>query len=127
MMSWHLELDGQERLALETRLVALDFPQMQVVICDDGKVRVAGYLQPKFSHRAYYVVLEYPDYYPFDRIKVYCPETDFVVGTPHRFSDDSLCVEHGDFAPDDTVCTVLGWTAQWLTLYEHFLQTEETW
>jgi hypothetical protein len=126
-MSWYLDPDGQERLALETELLALDYPQMQVLVCEDGKVRVAGYLHPELCQRPYYVVLEYPDYYPYDRIKVHCPETEFAAGTPHRHMEDDLCVDHQDFEPDDTICTVLGWTAQWLTLYEDYLRTQRTW
>lgn len=126
-MSWYLEPQGQQRLALELDLLEMDYPQMQTLFCDDGNVRVAGYLRPEHCEAEYYVVLEYPDSYPYDRIKVHCPETEFAVGTPHLYSDGSLCVEHGDFEPDDTVCTVLGWTAQWLTLYEDYLRTTTTW
>lgn len=126
-MSWHHEPAGHVRLTLETALVHQDYPQMQVLFCADGKVRVAGYLKPELCYSAYYVVLEYPDCYPYDRITVQCPQTEFADGTPHRYGDGTLCVEHHDFEPDDTVSTVLGWTAQWLTLYEDFLRTGRIW
>ena len=126
-MSWYEEPAGYSRLILERRLLACDYPQMAMTQCPDGVIRVSGYLQPEYCCRRYFTVAEYPDSYPYGRIAVMLPNDTVAPGTPHFYCDNSLCVEHGDFWPDDTMCTVLGWTAEWLTLYEDFLRTRRTW
>ena len=127
-MQWHQTSAGKERLALETELLTMDYPQMTVVECRDGKIRVEGHLGPnELCDKSHYVVSEYPSNYPHGRVRVWCPKESFPYGTPHRFKDDALCVDHGDLSPDDTMSTVLGWTVQWLALYEEFRRTGEKW
>jgi len=128
MSRWHETDYGAERLHLERLLLAEDYPQMNMIICDDGKVRVEGYLgSNNVCAGSYYVVAEYPDSYPYNRIMVWCPYVHFPPGTPHLYSDDELCIEHGDFGPDDTISTVLGWATEWLAMYENYLRTRERW
>lgn len=127
-MAWYETYSGSERLQLECELLSLDYPQTKVIRCSDNRIRVEGYLGPNnLCSGRYYVVAEYPDNYPYGRIRVWCPYEKFPWGTSHRYTDGDLCLEHDDFTPDDTMATVLGWTLQWLALYENFLRTGEKW
>ena len=125
-MQWYDTDKGRQRLQNEMELLTIDFPQMKFGLLDDGTAFVAGYIQPTSDCLtiSYYVVAVYPYGYPNgNRIKVYAPYEKFRSGVPHLYRDQELCLEHGDFNRDDTICTVIGWAIQWLVLYENFLRT----
>lgn len=129
-MHWYERDDGRSRLAAEKGLLDLDFPQMELLFCGDGRIRVHGTVGPNdFCCMEYYVVAELPPTYPHGRIHVWLPYERMPSSTPHVFShaEGEICIDHGDFDPDDCVCTLLGWVVQWIALYEHFLVTEEKW
>lgn len=125
---WHETEYGRERLELEMELLADIYPQMNMSIGSDRKVRVDGWLGPNnVCHGSYHVIAEYPDNYPNARIKTWCASHDFPPGTPHLYRDDELCIEHGDACPIDTIVTYLGWAGEWFAAFENSLQTGQKW
>ncbi len=129
-MQWYETEEGAQRLALECQFLEEDYPKMELSQCPDGLIRVSGYLGPSnLSQRSIYIVAELPRNYPSGRVRVYAPKEIFRTGTPHLYpmTDCELCIEHGDFTPDDTVSTALGWTVEWIALYDAFCNTGERW
>ena len=115
-------------MELERHLLSLDFPQFRCIRCEDQTVRVAGVIGPnRLCKKGYLVVGQYPINYPRHRPQVFCPEEEFVSGTPHLYSNQELCLEHRNWRPDDTMATALGWAAQWLAAYESYVRTGEEW
>lgn len=130
MAQWYKSEQGAQRLLWECRFVQEDFPNIQVVVCEDGYVRANGILGPSnLSPRQMFIAAVFPASYPSGRIKVYAPDERFPSNTPHIYpgSGFELCLDHNDFTPDDTLSTVLGWTLQWIALYDNFLATGERW
>jgi len=129
-MQWYGTSQGQQRLEIEEQLLAMDFPQMELMFCPDGAIRVHGWIGPNnLCSESHYVVAEYPENFPYSRPSVWLPNKGLLSGTPHVYSgaDSELCIEHGDFAPDDPMSTVLCWATQWLALYENYLETGKRW
>lgn len=129
-MQWHNTPEGWQRFLWECNYLQEDFPDIQAQRCDDGYMRASGILGPSnLSDRTMYVVVEFPSNYPNGRPRVFAPEEYFPPGTPHLYpaSDYELCIEHGDFTPDDTISTVLGWTLQWIALFDNYMKNGERW
>lgn len=128
-MQWYYTDRGRQRLQDEMELLIIDFSQMNFAYLDDGTAFINGYIGPSDClEKSYYIVAFYPYGYPNgNRIKVYVPNENFRSRVPHLYRDQELCLEHGNFNRDDDISTTLGWTIQWLILYEHFLQTGKKW
>lgn len=124
-MEWYETPDGKKRLELEKERLA-EFPQMQlkeffgktIVAC--GQMLVAG-------GREFTVFAIYPRNYGIQssRIKVYLPVEPFSKDTPHRNSDGELSLRHVNDDKYDDIRQVLGFTMEWIFMYEIFLQTGE--
>ena len=128
-MQWYKTSRGAERLDTELKLLEHEFPQMEFGSLDDGTVAVSGYIGPSdLLKNSYWVVAEFPyTYGDGSRIKVYLPEEELPSDTPHVWRDGDICIEHYNFTPSTDIIDVLGWTIQWLALYEEFLETERGW
>ena len=130
MKQWYETPEGMARLNYESMFIEEDYPNMQVQCCDDGYIRASGFLGPSnLSLRTMFIVAEFPATFPMGRPRVYAPDEVFPSNTPHIYpsSDYELCVEHGNFSPNDTMSTVLGWTLEWIALYDEFCNTEARW
>ncbi len=129
-MQWYETAEGAQRLMWECHFIQEDYPSLQVQKCADGYIRASGTLGPSnISGKRMFVVAEFPMNYPNSRPHVFAPEEEFPSGTPHIWpgTDYELCIEHGDFTPDDTMSTVMGWVLQWIALYDKYQQTGERW
>jgi len=130
-MEWYETTEGYQRLLWECHFLSQDYPSMQVQRGVDGIMRATGILGPSnLANRRMYIVAEFPSNYPNGRPRVYAPYETFPPNTPHIYPscDIELCTFHGaDFGPDDTMSTVLGWTIQWIALYDKFRETDERW
>jgi hypothetical protein len=129
-MQWYETPEGWQRLEWECNFLKEDFPSIQVQRCDDGYIRASGILGPtNLSPRTMFIAAEFPCNYPHGHPNVFAPNEQFPSNTPHIYpaSEYRLCIDHGDFTPDDTMSTVLGWTIQWIALYDNFRKTNERW
>lgn len=128
-MQWYKTSRGAERLDMELRLLAHEFPRFIPKILDNGTVVVSGLIGPSdLLKNSYYVIAEFPyTYGDGSRVKVYLPDEEFPSDTPHLYSDSEICIEHNDFTPETDIIDVLGWTIQWLVLYSDFLKTGRRW
>lgn len=128
-MQWYESDHGQQRLRLEVTLVHDAFPQMQLIDRHDGRLAWIGVIGPnELTRDRYSVLCTYPRAYMTGRVPVVeILEPTIRSDSPHRFNDGSLCIEHGDFGARDPITDVLGWTMQWLTMYENWLQTGDEW
>ena len=129
-MQWYETSEGWQRFLWECNFFQEDFPSIHAKRCDDGYMRASGILGPSnLSPRRMFIVAEFPNNYPNSRPRVFAPEEHFPPNTPHIYpsTDFELCIEHDDFTPDDTISTALGWSIQWLALYDNFLRTGERW
>ena len=129
-MQWYETPQGWQRLQWECAFLREDYPGLHMQRGADGYMRATGILGPSnLSDRRMLIAAEFPSNYPNSRPRVYAPEEQFPSGTPHIYpgSEIELCVEHGDFTPDDTICTVLGWGLLWLAVYDTYRRTGERW
>jgi hypothetical protein len=129
MGQWYEETQGHNRLMLEKELLAREYPGFQWKLDDNGNLCCIGYIGPNDTLRkSYLVVCVFPYNYGYgNRIKVYTPYEDYPSGTPHRYSDNELCLEHSDFHHKMDVLDTLAWTVAWLALFEGFCETGRTW
>jgi len=103
---------------------------VHILLSDDQCIAVHGKLgKSNVCEKNYTVYAKYPVSFPNTRPRVWLPEEEMPLTTPHAYQpwNSELCLDHNDFSPDDTMSTVLGWAVQWCALYEHFLKTGETW
>jgi len=128
-MQWYKTYRGEERLKNEIEALSYAFPQMNLGFLDDGTAMVSGFIGPsQLLGNSYFVVAEFPyTYGDGSRIIVFLPEEKLLSGTPHVYSDDEICLEHNNFTPKTDAISVLGWTIEWLGLYEEFLETGKGW
>jgi len=129
-MQWYETTQGQQRLLWENNFLQEDFPQIEVEQCEDGYIRASGVLGPSnLSPRTMFVVGEFPSNYPSTHPRVFAPHEQFPSGTPHIYpcTECELCLDHGDFTPDDTMATVFGWAIQWIAVYDSFRNTGQRW
>lgn len=124
-MQWYKTSRGAERLDTELKLLAHGFPRFIPKVLDDGAVVASGLIGPSdLLKNSYYVVAEFPyTYGDGNRVNVYLPDEELPSDTPHVYSDSEICIDHNDFTPETDIIDVLGWTIQWLVLYEDFLKT----
>ena len=128
-MQWYETSRGAERLDKELELLDYEFPEMALEFTDDGTVVVSGFIGlSELLKNSYLVAAEFPyTYGDGSRIRVYLPEEKLLSGTPHIWSDGEICIEHNNFTPETDIIDVLGWTIEWLALYEGFLEKGERW
>jgi len=129
-MQWYESARGRERLNMEVELVRSAHPGFDLIDKPDGRLAWVGDIGPSPDLLyAYTVSLTYPSSYPVSGApKVEVLEPTIRSGAPHRFTDGSLCIEHDDFdAAEHFITDLIGWTCQWLALYERWANGGSSW
>ena len=128
-MQWYETFSGEERLRKEVEKLSVRFPQMRFSFLDDGAAAVSGFIGlSETLRRSYLVVAEFPyTYGDGSEVRVFLPEERLPSDTPHKFSDGEICVQHNDATPRTDIIDVIGWTIEWLSLFEGWLETGKGW
>ena len=71
------------------------------------------------AHRAFRLLVEYPDRFPYSRPRAFIASPD-IGGAPHRLSDGSLCLFNDPWATDikTTALVVRNRAVTWILAYE---------
>lgn len=121
---------GQTRALREQDLLAADYPRFVMDVDDDGTPFAHGWIGPSDTLAGWYHVLLVlpPGYGQGVLPSVHVLEPPLATGSPHRYRDGSLCLDHsGAFNRRSSLLTVLAWTSVWLVLYEGWLTTGTPW
>lgn len=113
-------------IGLQNFTIQKRFPNFQLYNNDRKNIYWIGYLQPKPDAEIYKVMIKY-DLSP----KVYVLEPEILSGSPHRYSDTSLCLFHPNdrsYSFDMLLSdTIIPWTSEWLYFYEIWLKDGVWW
>jgi len=124
---WYEENRWRNRLVVETALMRERFPGFILTRGVAGQLIWRGVLQPVKSAPAYEISVTVPPKYPYQPPVSRVERPALRRGAPHLYLNGSLCVYRQSWDPmRGTVASVVPLVAAWLTAYEHWRQTGES-
>jgi len=112
---------------VEAALMRERFPGFILTRGVAGQLIWRGVLQPVKSAPAYEISVTVPPKYPYQPPVSRVERPALRRGAPHLYLNGSLCVYRQSWDPmRGTVASVVPLVAAWLTAYEHWRQTGES-
>lgn len=101
------------------------FPDFRLIREANGDLVWVGRLSPT-GGMGYVVTLTYPARYPYREPKLRVVHPQVRPGSPHTYSDSSLCVHRSTWDPHrSTAVSEVPLIAAWLVAYENWVRTGE--
>lgn len=124
---WYQEQKWRNRLMVEAALMRERFPGFVLMSGAAGQLIWRGVLQPMQGASAYEISVTVPARYPYEAPKLRVERPALRPDAPHRFLDGSICIYRQSWDPlRGTVASVVPLVAAWLTAYEHWRRTGES-
>ena len=116
-MTWYEE--KPKRLLTEIMLVKKYYPSARICRV---KGSVAILLRVQGRKNEYSLRVEYPKDFPYSEPKAFIDQPR-LKNIPHRWSDNSLCIE-GDVNPPETSGKIImDWSINWIRIFESWCDT----
>jgi hypothetical protein len=124
MNQWYETKAGKARLVQENRAL------QESPFCDNfeffrlesGDMAVRGIIVSQLLDMEYDLLGIYPANYPSVRMRMYILEPSLAEGTPHLYSDKSLCLDGSEQLTQKSTCaTYLALSAEWIFACESWL------
>ena len=124
---WYQEQKWRNRLVAEAALMHERFPGFVLTRGAAGQLVWRGMLQPVRNAPNYEISVTVPARYPYEAPVLRVERPALRTGAPHLYLNGSLCVYRQSWDPmRGTVASVVPLIAAWLTAYEHWRQTGES-
>jgi ubiquitin-protein ligase len=124
---WYQEQKWRNRLLVEAALMRERFPGFLLTRGATGLLSWRGVLRPVKSAPAYEISVTVPARYPYEPPMLRVERPTLLPGAPHLFLNGSLCVYRQSWDPlRGTIASVVPLVAAWLTAYEHWRETGES-
>jgi ubiquitin-protein ligase len=124
---WYQEPKWRNRLVVEVALMRERFPQFVLTRDESGLLVWRGTLQPVRGISAFGISVTVPVRYPYQAPVLRVERPKLRPGAPHLYLNGSLCIYRQSWDPmRGTVASVVPLAAAWLTAYEHWRQSGES-
>ena len=124
---WYLQPKWRNRLVVEAALMRERFPGFVLTRSVGGQLVWRGTLRPVARGSLFELSVTVPERYPYEAPALRVERPALRPGAPHLYVNNHLCVHRQGWDPSrGTVASVVPLAAAWLTAYQHWQETGES-